>query len=219
MTPAAAPPPAPDMEIVLVGAHMAGLPLNGQIAALGGVFSRATSTAPRYRLHLLPGSPPPRPGLLRVPDGEGTAIAVEVWTLPCAAIGALLAAIPAPLCLGTLLLADGTTPHGFLAEAEGVRDTPDISRFRGWRAFLDAAQPSPPREPGAAMTAPPAPDAPPTPDAFTPVDTAAVLFGVTLQPDWRAAALASFATLEAAAALLAAVPLDDESEPAPVFTP
>lgn len=207
----------PGLEIVLVGAHMAGLPLNAEITGLGGIFARAVSTAPCYRLYALPGGPPVHPGLLRVPDGEGAVIAVEVWTVPATRIGALLAVIPAPLGLGTLVLADGTTPKGFLAEAEGLRGAQDISRFGGWRAFLDAGQAAPAsREPGAAMTAP---DTASTPSAASPVDVAAALFGVTMQPDWRAAALASFATLEAAATLLAGFALADEAEPGPVFVP
>jgi len=138
--PATAAPAAaePRLEIAVVGAHLSGLPLNGEITALGGTLARAAATAPLYRLFLLPGGPPRRPGLLRVPAGEGAAIAVEVWSLPSARIGALLRAIPAPLGLGTLLLADGTAPKGFLAEAEGVRGAEDISRHGGWRAFLAA---------------------------------------------------------------------------------
>lgn len=126
----------PDLEVALVGAHMAGLPLNGAITALGGHFARAAETEPCYRLYALPGGPPHRPGLLRVRPGEGAAIALEVWLIPAGQIGALLAAIPAPLGLGTVCLADGTTPKGFLVEAEGARGAEDITRFGGWRAFI-----------------------------------------------------------------------------------
>ena len=128
--------PGDTTEIAVVGAHMSGLPLNTQLAALGGRLLREAATAPCYRLFLLPGPPPARPGLLRVADDAGAAITAEVWAIPTAAVGTLLAAIPAPLCLGTVRLADGTTPQGFLAEAEGTRGAEDISRFGGWRAFL-----------------------------------------------------------------------------------
>ena len=129
------------LEIALVGAHMAGLPLNAEITALGGTFLRAAKTEACYRLFALPGGPPARPGLLRIAAGTGTGIAVEVWAIPSERIGALLASIPAPLGLGTLLLADGTSPKGFLVEAEGTHGAVDISHFGGWRAFL--AQPGP----------------------------------------------------------------------------
>ncbi len=130
------------MEIGVVGAHMAGLPLNRELLALDGTLLRAAETLPCYRLFRLAGGPPERPGLLRVPAGTGHAIALEVWSLPIAQIGALLAAIPAPLGLGTLLLADGTTPKGFLVEAEGVRGAEEISHHGGWRNWLATQTPA-----------------------------------------------------------------------------
>ncbi|WP_368045437.1 amidase [Pseudoroseomonas cervicalis] len=127
---------SPRLEIAVVGAHMSGLPLNGELLALEASFLRTARTMPCYRLYRLPGGPPERPGLLRVAPGAGHAIALEVWSLPLARIGALLAAIPAPLGLGTLLLEDGGTPKGFLVEAEGIRQAEDISDSGGWRAWL-----------------------------------------------------------------------------------
>ena len=50
------------------------------------------------------------------------------------------------------------------------------------------------------------------------VDAAAALFGVELRPDWREAAVAQFGVLQAAAALVAGLPLDDEAEYGPVFS-
>ncbi len=50
------------------------------------------------------------------------------------------------------------------------------------------------------------------------VDAAADLFGVAVDPSWRPAVLANFATLAAAAKLVTDFPLDDEAEPAPVFS-
>lgn len=133
---------SPDFELVAVGAHMAGLPLNGELTALGAVFRRQVPTAPVYRLYALAGEGPARPGLLRVPPDEGAALAVEVWAMHAAQVGALLARIPPPLGLGTVLLADGTAPKGFLVEAEGTRGAEDITRFGGWRGFLAARSPS-----------------------------------------------------------------------------
>jgi len=124
------------IEIVAVGAHMSGLPLNPELLAQGGVFRRAVPTMPCYRLFALAGGPPHRPGLLRIGAGAGTAIMTEVWALPDAGFGRFVATIPAPLCIGTLLLQDGTTPKGFLVEAEGLEGARDITRFGGWRAYL-----------------------------------------------------------------------------------
>ena len=140
----AAPAPAPaalpqEMEVVLVGAHMSGLPLNGQIAGLGGRFLRRTTTAPVYRLFRLPGPPPARPGMVRAE--AGAPLEVEVWALPLTQVGAFLAQIPAPLGLGRVELADGRLAVGFLAEGVAVAGAEEITHHGGWRAYL-ATQPA-----------------------------------------------------------------------------
>ena len=53
--------------------------------------------------------------------------------------GRFVAAVPAPLSIGTLILADGRMVKGFLVEAEAVTGARDISEFGGWRAFLAQA--------------------------------------------------------------------------------
>ncbi|MGL4729177.1 MAG: allophanate hydrolase-related protein [Bosea sp. (in: a-proteobacteria)] len=123
-------------EIAVVGAHLSGMPLNGELTSRGGKLLRKGETEASYTLSALPGGPPKRPGLLRVAAGEGHAIAVEVWSLPAEGFGSFVAGVPAPLCIGTLRLADGTTPKGFLVEPEGLRGAEDISRFGGWRAYI-----------------------------------------------------------------------------------
>ncbi len=130
--------PADMIEIVVVGAHLSGMPLNGELTTRGGQFQRATETARSYRLNALPGGPPKRPGLIRISEGEGHAIAVEVWSLPPEGFGTFVAGIPAPLCIGTVKLADGTSPKGFLVEPEGLKGATDISEFGGWRAYMAA---------------------------------------------------------------------------------
>jgi hypothetical protein len=126
------------VELVVVGAHLSGLTLNHQLRALGGTFLRTVETEPSYELYALPGGPPERPGLVRVAAGTGHAIATEVWALPVEGFGRFVAGIPAPLGIGTLLLADGTRPKGFLCEAEAIRSARRISSFGGWRAYLAA---------------------------------------------------------------------------------
>jgi allophanate hydrolase len=130
------------IEIAVVGAHLTGLPLNHELLGHGGVFLRAVGTQPCYRLFALAGGPPRRPGLLRV--AEGASIAAEVWSLSDEGFGRFVNGVPAPLCIGTLLLNDGTTPKGFLAEPEGLVGAEDITRFGGWRGWLAAtAAPTP----------------------------------------------------------------------------
>ena len=123
-------------EIVVVGAHMSGMPLNADLVRLGGTFKRRVATTRSYLLYALAGEPPKPPGLLRVPDSEGGAIETEVWDLPADGFGRFIASIPAPLCVGTVLLTDGSAPKGFLVEPEGVADARDITSHGGWRAFL-----------------------------------------------------------------------------------
>lgn len=124
------------VEIAVVGAHLSGMPLNGELTALGGSFLRATTTTADYRLFALPGGPPARPGLLRVGSGDGALIALEVWSLPVAGFGSFVAGIPAPLGIGTLALADGTRVKGFLCEAIATTGARDITDFGGWRTFV-----------------------------------------------------------------------------------
>ncbi len=123
------------LPIAVVGAHLSGLPLNAQLRERGATLVQATTTAPRYRLHALPGTTPPKPGLVRARSG-GHAIAVEVWDMPQRQVGSFLALVPAPLGIGSVELADGRSVHGFVCEAHAVADAPDISAHGGWRAYL-----------------------------------------------------------------------------------
>ena len=134
------------IEIAVVGAHLSALPLNHELTEKGAMFVRAGRTAADYKLFALAGGPPKRPGLLRVSPGEGSSIECEVWALEAEGFGRFVAAVAAPLTIGTLELADGTSAKGFLVEAEATRSARDISRFGGWRAYLtDAAERLAPR--------------------------------------------------------------------------
>lgn len=124
------------LEIALFGAHLSGLPLNGELLAAGGVLLREARTKPDYQLYLLPEGRVRRPGLLRGRPGSGAAIACEVWALPAAAFGRFVAGIPAPLGVGTVTLEDGSEVKGFLMEAVAAGAARDITAFGGWRAFL-----------------------------------------------------------------------------------
>ncbi|MBL8675164.1 MAG: allophanate hydrolase, partial [Rhodospirillales bacterium] len=131
----------PDMPLVVVGAHMRDLPLNGQLLALGARFDSECRTAPMYRFYRLPGAGVARPGLVRVAEG-GVAIAGEIWRVPSAAIGALLARIPAPLGLGDVALDEGRSLKGYLCEAAAAAAAEDISDCGGWRGYLARAAPT-----------------------------------------------------------------------------
>ena len=127
-----------DIELAVVGAHLSGMPLNRELLALGATFRRAVTTAPDYRLYALPGGPPQRPGLLRVPAPTGARIATEVWALSPDSFGRFVAAVPAPLVIGTVQLADGTAPKGFLCESAALAKAVDVSDYGGWRDYIRA---------------------------------------------------------------------------------
>ena len=80
---------------------------------------------------------PPKPGLIRVGAADGAAIEIEIWALPAEKFGRFVAAVPPPLAIGTLEVADGRKVKGFLVEAEATRGARDISAFGGRRAFLE----------------------------------------------------------------------------------
>jgi allophanate hydrolase len=129
-----------EVAVAVVGAHLSGMPLNGELRELGARFLETTATVPDYRLYALAGTEPPKPGLLRVASGSGAAIEVELWAMPVASFGRFVAGVPAPLSIGTLVLVGGRAAKGFLVEAEAVVGARDISAFGGWRAFLKQAK-------------------------------------------------------------------------------
>jgi allophanate hydrolase len=125
----------PETQLAVVGAHLSDQPLNPQLLALGARLDRTTATAPVYRLHALP-TDPPKPGLVHV-GARGAAIETEVWRLPAEGLGRLLAALPRPMTLGRVELADGGHVPGFLCEPAALEDAPDITAYGGWRAYLN----------------------------------------------------------------------------------
>ena len=125
------------VQIAVVGAHLTGQPLNGQLIERHARFVRKASTAAGYRFYALANTAPAKPGL--VFDGQGAGnIEVEIWEMNTAAFGSFVALIPPPLGIGTLMLSDGTATKGFLCEAHAVRDAFDITDSGGWRAWLDS---------------------------------------------------------------------------------
>jgi allophanate hydrolase len=122
--------------VAVVGAHLTGQPLNGQLTDRGGRLVRTCRTAPEYRLYALKGTVPPKPGLERVLNGTGHAIEVEVWALPAASFGGFMKLVSSPLGIGTLSLEDGSEVKGFICEPFALASAEDISHFGGWRNYL-----------------------------------------------------------------------------------
>jgi allophanate hydrolase len=129
-----------EIAIAVVGAHLSGMALNGELTTLNGRLLKATTTAPDYKFYALNGTTPAKPGLLRVAEGTGAEIAVEVWALSAEAFGKFVASLPQPMSIGTLTLSDGSSVKGFLVEAKATEGARDISSFGGWRAYMADAK-------------------------------------------------------------------------------
>ena len=131
-------PRSDEFTIAVVGAHLSGMPLNRELSDLNARFVEQTETTPDYRLYALSGTMPAKPGMLRVKDGQGASIDLEIWAMNAASFGRFVASIPAPLGIGTVRLQDGRQVQGFLVEPEAINGARDISEFRGWRAFVES---------------------------------------------------------------------------------
>ncbi|MGO4533579.1 allophanate hydrolase [Leifsonia sp. 2MCAF36] len=125
---------SPAVDVLVVGAHLAGQPLNGQLVSAGGSFAGAVTTTPDYRLFALSTSPA-KPGMVRVSTG-GQSIAGELWTLPAAGFARFVAGLPAPMTIGRVTLADGRDVAGFLCEPIATEGAVDITGYGGWRGWL-----------------------------------------------------------------------------------
>ena len=129
------------IDLLVVGAHLSGQPLNHELLAAGGTLLGPACTAPCYRLYAL-GTRPPKPGLVRVAASttpsatSGASIAGEVWRLPAAGFARFMAGLAAPMAIGRVVLDDGRDVLGFLCEPAAVHGATDITSFGGWRAWL-----------------------------------------------------------------------------------
>ena len=137
-----APPPPLDLEghmqtvkLAVVGAHLKDMPLHWQLTSREATFVEATHTAPTYKLYAMADSVPPKPALIHTAEG-GAPIAVEVYELGVAEFGSFTVEVPAPLAIGTVTLADGTSVKGFVAEPRAIACAEDITHLGGWRAYI-----------------------------------------------------------------------------------
>jgi allophanate hydrolase len=126
------PAPEKNINVVVCGAHLEGFPLNWQLTERGASLVSKTESSANYQLYALPDGK--RPAMLRDED-NGTAIAVEVWSMPMENFGSFVAGIPAPLGIGKVEMADGNWYCGFMSEGNIVADAKNISEFGGWKAY------------------------------------------------------------------------------------
>ena len=137
VTPAAA-AVEPDTEAVLFavnGTLMRGLKLNPNLIEAGATFVRETTTEPVYRLWTINDE---HPAMIRMTDGSGVAVAVEVWSVPRAGIAGILLAEPPGLSVGKVVLDDGSVVLGVIGEPALVEGQREITEHGGWRAYAAA---------------------------------------------------------------------------------
>ena len=134
-------PPPLDLEgkmqtvkLAVVGAHLKDMPLHWQLTSREATFVGAFDTAPTYRLYAMADSVPPKPALVH--SDNGAPIAVEVYELGVAEFGSFVAEVPAPLAIGTVTLADGSSVKGFVSEPRATTGARDITSLGGWRAYI-----------------------------------------------------------------------------------
>ncbi|MFW1810561.1 allophanate hydrolase [Acinetobacter ursingii] len=126
------------VKLAVVGAHLTGMPLNFQLTTRDAVLLTKTQTAHHYKLFALSHTTPPKPGLQYCEQGQS--IEVEVWEVPMALFGKIVAEVPAPLGIGNVQLADGTWVKGFICEGYALDSAKDISHLGGWRAYIQSLQ-------------------------------------------------------------------------------
>jgi allophanate hydrolase len=131
-------PGPPATPLLVVGAHLTGQPLNGQLVAAGGRLIGPVRTAATYRLYRL-NTDPAKPGLVRARPGDPVAAATsgELWELPPTGLAALLAGLAPPMAFGPVQLDDGQTVTGFLCEPAALDGALEITAHGGWRAYLE----------------------------------------------------------------------------------
>ena len=130
------------IEVAVVGAHLRGEPLNYQLTERGARLLKTCRTATDYRLYALAGTVPAKPGLVRDPSFRGPGIELEVWAMPEDRFGSFVAAIPAPLGIGTIRLDDGEEAKCFVCEPHALSGATDITHFGGWRTYRASSKSS-----------------------------------------------------------------------------
>jgi gamma-glutamylcyclotransferase (GGCT)/AIG2-like uncharacterized protein YtfP len=122
------------VDLAVNGTLMRGLELNPNLLNAGATFIEETTTEPAYRLWSIGDR---HPGMVRVRDG-GVAVMLEVWSVPCEGIAAILLEEPPGLSIGKVKLADGREVLGVLAEPALCEGESEISSFGGWRPYLSS---------------------------------------------------------------------------------
>ena len=121
-----------ELDLVVCGAHLEGMPLNWQLTERQARKVSLTRTSPHYSLYAMKDG---RPALYR-DEESGAAIEVEIWRIKKTLFGSFVCDIPAPLGIGKVELADGRWLTSFIAEPRAREDARNITGLGAWRTYI-----------------------------------------------------------------------------------
>ena len=124
-----------DVLLAVNGTLMRGLKLNPNMVAARATFVREAKTEAAYRLWTINDE---HPAMVRVTDGTGVKIALEIWSVPAAGLAGILLSEPPGLSIGKVRLEDGTIVLGVLGEPALVEGQREITKYGGWRTYIAA---------------------------------------------------------------------------------
>jgi len=114
------------------GTLMRGLELNSNLLAVNAIFDREAKTASVYRLWSINDK---HPAMLRVASG-GNTIALEIWQIPASGLVQVLLQEPPGLCIGKVVLDDGSEVLGVLGEPILCENQREITSWGSWRNYI-----------------------------------------------------------------------------------
>lgn len=120
------------VQFAVNGTLMSGLSLNKNLTSVGATFVREDYTDACYRLWSIDDD---HPAMLRTP-GEGRKIALEIWDVPVEGLASILLNEPPGLCIGKVLLQDGSSVLGVIGEPFSLKGQLEITEYGGWRTYM-----------------------------------------------------------------------------------
>ncbi|WP_319422690.1 allophanate hydrolase-related protein [Pleurocapsa sp. FMAR1] len=123
-----------DIELAVNGTLMRGLELNQNLLAVKATFVKEAFTEPAYRLFSIDDV---HPAMMRVSE-KGKAIAVEVWAVPPAGLAKILLKEPPGLCIGKIMLDNGSEILGVVGESICCENGKEITQYGGWRNYINS---------------------------------------------------------------------------------
>ena len=119
------------VNLAVNGTLMRDLSLNDNLLNIGASFVREDTTGQCYRLWSINDV---HPAMQRVKEG-GESIALEIWAVPTDEIVGVLKNEPRGLCIGKVLLSDGSEVLGVVGENFLCEGQKEITAYKGWRAY------------------------------------------------------------------------------------